>query len=188
MPQQLQRIDQGPRLHQRLPHGHKGLFGRVLVVGGNEGMSGAPVLAATAALRTGSGLVQIAVPRSILSAALSITPELIGLGLGKAAGKDELLAAGEKADAIVIGPGLGHTPEAMGRLTRLIRLEKPMVLDADALNLLAAEKRWPGYFKAHAVLTPHPGEMSRLAKLIDRPKKVPDDDEGRLDLAVAAAN
>src|SRR5688500_1733380 len=125
MPQQLQRIDQVPRLPQRLPNGHKGLFGRVLVVGGNEEMIGAPVLAATAALRTGSGLVQVAVPRSILASALSITPELIGLGLGKAAGKDQLLVAGEKADAVVIGPGMGRTPESEARVTRLVRLDRP---------------------------------------------------------------
>src|SRR4051812_41786412 len=125
----MQRITLLPPLPPRPVEGHKGLFGRVLVVGGNEGMIGAPVLAGTSALRMGAGLVQIAVPRSILSTALSITPELIGLGLGKAAGKDELLQAGEDADAIVIGPGLGKTPEALARLTRLVRLERPMVVD-----------------------------------------------------------
>src|SRR3954451_6068231 len=102
----MEMIDSIPVLPARPVEGHKGLFGRVLVVGGNEGMIGAPVLAGTAALRMGSGLGGIAVARGILLAALSITPELIGLGLGKAAGKDQLLAAGEKADAIVIGPGL----------------------------------------------------------------------------------
>src|SRR5439155_20081970 len=99
---------------------------------------------------------------------LMITPELIGLGLGKAAGKDALLEAAEKADAVVIGPGLGQTPEALARLQRLVRLSrKPMVVDADGINLLAKQKRWPSYFKASAVLTPHPGEMKRLAKLLD---------------------
>ena len=92
-------ISQPPPLPPRPADGHKGMFGRVLVVGGNEGMIGAPVMAGTSALRLGAGLVQVAVPRSILSAALSITPELIGLGLGKAAGKDQLLEAAEKADA-----------------------------------------------------------------------------------------
>ena len=182
----MNRIDQPPPLPDRPREGHKGLFGRVLVVGGNDGMIGAPVLAGTAALRMGSGLVQIAVPRSILPYALAITPELIGLGLGKAAGKDQLLEAAEAADAVVIGPGLGKTPEAMGRLTRLVRLEKPMVIDADGLNLLSQQKRWPTFFKAHAVLTPHPGEMNRLNKLLRR-DKTPSDDEGRIDNAVAAA-
>src|SRR3712207_8274225 len=111
----MERIESPPPLPPRPAEGHKGMFGRVLVVGGNDGMIGAPVLAGTSALRMGAGLVQLAVPRSILSAALSISYELIGIGLGKAAGKDELLAAAEKADAVVIGPGLGRTPEEIGR-------------------------------------------------------------------------
>src|SRR3954471_24921570 len=167
-----ERIESAPPLPVRPKEGHKGLFGRVLIVGGNDGMIGAPVLAGTAALRMGSGLVQIAVPRAILPYALSITPELIGVALGKAAGKDQLLEAAESADAIAMGPGMGRTPEAMGRVTRLVRLGaavgagrrsrlvrrgKPCVVDADALSRLASQKRWPGYFKAHAVLTPHPG-------------------------------
>src|SRR3954471_19188943 len=170
-----ERIESAPPLPLRPKEGHKGVFGRVLIVGGNDGMIGAPVLAGTAALRTGSGLVQIAVPRSILPYALSITPELIGLALGKAAGKDALLEAAEGADAVVIGPGLGKTPEAMGRLTRLVRLVKPMVVDADGLNLLAQQKRWPTFFKADAVLTPHPGEMNRLNKLLGRAKTPSDE-------------
>lgn len=183
----MERITIPPPLPDRPREGHKGLFGRILVVGGNDGMIGAPVLAATSALRMGAGLVQLAVPRSILSACLSITPELIGIGLGKAAGKDQLLDAGEKADAIVVGPGLGRTPEAMGRVQRLVRLEKPMVIDADGLNLLSDLKRWPTYFKAKAVLTPHPGEMARLGKLLDRTGPVPTDEVGRTELAAVAA-
>jgi NAD(P)H-hydrate epimerase len=183
----MERITTPPPLPPRPKEGHKGLFGRVLVVGGHEAMIGAPVLAATSALRMGAGLVQIAVPRSILTACLSITPELIGLGLGKAAGKDQLLEAGDKADAIVIGPGLGRAQEAMGRLQRLVRLEKPMVIDADGLNLLSDLKRWPKYFKARAVLTPHPGEMARLGKLFGR-TDVPTDDKGREAIAAAAAD
>src|SRR3954469_23136608 len=79
-----------PQLPPRPNAGHKGTFGRVLVVGGNEEMVGAPTLAGTAALRMGAGLVQIAVPRTIIGACLSITPELTALGLGKT-GKDGLL-------------------------------------------------------------------------------------------------
>ena len=179
-------IEAIPPLPARPVEGHKGMFGRVLVVGGNDGMIGAPVLAGTSALRVGSGLVQIAVPRAILQHALAITPELIGLGLGKAAGKDQLLEAAEKADAIVIGPGLGQTPEAEGRLTRLVRLDKPMVVDADGLNILSKMKRWPTWFKARAVLTPHPGEMARLGKLIGR-TEVPTDEAGRIAIARQAA-
>jgi NAD(P)H-hydrate epimerase len=162
------------------------MFGGVLVVGGNDGMIGAPTMAGRAALKLGAGLVEIAVPRSIVAAALMITPELIGLGLGKSEGKHALMEAAEKADSIVIGPGLGQAPEALARLQRLVRLKKPMVVDADGLNLLAKQKRWPGYFKAAAVLTPHPGEMKRLAKLLGR-GEVPSDDAGRIDIATLAA-
>lgn len=176
-----------PPLPPRPADGHKGMFGRVLVIGGNDQMVGAPVMAGTSALRTGAGLVQIAVPRAILAAALSITPELIGLALGKSVGKDELLDAARKSDAVVIGPGLGRSPEAAARLTRLVRLEKSMVVDADGLNLLAEGKRWPGFFKARAVLTPHPGEMARLGKLIGR-DKVPSDEQGRIDIARQASD
>src|SRR4051794_24573276 len=177
----IERISTLPALPERPIEGHKGTFGRVLIVGGNDAMIGAPVFAGTSALRMGSGLVQIAVPRAILPAALSITPELIGVALGKGVGKDLLDAAGA-ADAIVVGPGLGQSPDARARLKRLIRLNKPMVIDADALNMLAMEKRWPREFKARAVLTPHPGEMKRLAKLFGR-SDVPSDDDGRIDIA-----
>src|SRR5438270_846281 len=182
----MQRISSVPALPARPADGHKGMFGRVLIVGGNEGMIGAPVMAGTSALRMGAGLVQLAVPRAILSTALSVTPELIGLGLGKAAGKDQLLEAAQRADAIVIGPGLGRTPEAEARLTRLVRLDKPMVIDADGLNILSKMKRWPTWFKARAVLTPHPGEMARLGKLIGR-TNVPSDEPGRIEIARQAA-
>jgi NAD(P)H-hydrate epimerase len=186
MSEGLKRIAELPPLPERPAVGHKGMFGRVLIVGGNDGMIGAPAFAGAAALRMGAGLVQLAVPRSALAAALSITPECIGIGLGKVSAKDDLLKAADLADAVVIGPGLGRTPEAEARLVRLVRLEKPMVIDADGLNILAAMKKWPAFFKARAVLTPHPGEMKRLAKLIGR-ENVPSDDEGRTDIAAALA-
>jgi NAD(P)H-hydrate epimerase len=160
------------------------LFGRVLVVGGNDEMIGAPVLAGTAALRMGSGLVQIAVPKAILPYALSITSELIGLGLGRDA--KTLIKAAERADAVIIGPGMGTSADARERLMRLVRLDKPMVIDADGLNLLAAGKKWPRAFKAKAVLTPHPGEMKRLSKFL-AVTEIPTDDEGRAALAASAA-
>src|SRR5277367_5681334 len=124
----IQRITTPPPLPERPRSGHKGTFGRVLIVGGNEEMIGAPVMAGTAALRMGAGLVQIAVPRSILAAAISITPELIGLGLGKESGKNRLLEVAKKASAIVIGPGLGQSAESERRLLALVRLDKPMVV------------------------------------------------------------
>ena len=177
-----ERIHLLPPLPDRPKDGHKGLFGRVLVVGGSEAMLGAPVLAGTASLRMGAGLVQIAVPKSILPASLSITPELIGLPL--AASRIDRSAI-ENADAIVIGPGMGQSTLAKSYLKQLLGFDKPAVIDADALNLISAEKKFPKS-KLRAVLTPHPGEMKRLARLL-KIKEVPIDEPGRIQLAVAAA-
>jgi hydroxyethylthiazole kinase-like uncharacterized protein yjeF len=182
----MPRTPSPPPLPSRRADGNKGTFGRVLIVGGSEGMLGAPSMAGRAALKLGSGLVEIAVPRAILVAALTITPELIGIGLG-AGVSDELKSSAEKSAALVIGPGLGQSADAFDRLQSLAQLPKPMVVDADALNMLAQQTAWPAWFKATAVLTPHPGEMKRLGKLINR-DDVPTDDDGRIDIAIAAAN
>ena len=188
-------VEQPGALPPRPEDGNKGTFGRLLIVGGNEEMIGAPVLAGMAALRTGAGLVQVAMPQSVLPAALSICPELVGMGLA-GAGNRKLLEAAQKADALVVGPGLGQSTGARRRLLALAALDKPMVVDADALNLLAAMKRWPGKaFKGRAVLTPHPGEMRRLAGLLPRKEagdwigkgSIPSDDGSRQRLAVLAA-
>jgi len=182
----MTRITTAPPLPVRPAEGHKGLFGRVLIVGGSDDMLGAPVLAGTSALRMGSGLVQIAVPRAILPAALSITPELIGIGLDKSANPSALTKAAALAEAIVLGPGLGQSPQSKARVMRLIRINKPMVIDADALNILAAQKAWPKSLGAQAVLTPHPGEMKRLVKLIGE-DEIPSDEEARIALAIRAS-
>jgi len=167
--------------------GHKGLFGRVLIVGGNMEMIGAPVLAGEAALRMGSGLVQVAMPAAVLAAGLSVVPELIGLALDESnASTEKLLEAADKADVLALGPGLGQSPTTGKRLDALFRLAKPMVADADALNYLSSLGTWPKSFAARAVLTPHPGDMKRLAKLIGR-SDVPQDEKGRIFLAAAAA-
>jgi hydroxyethylthiazole kinase-like uncharacterized protein yjeF len=175
------RIELPPRPND----GNKGTFGRVLVIAGSEEMIGAPVMAGTAALRMGAGLVQIAVPKSILATALAITPELIGLSLTASSSK-KLFDAGLKSQAIVLGPGLGESSEAKKRVMQIIRLKKLMVVDADALNLISRLKTWPVSFKAEAVLTPHPGEMLRLVRLIGE-KRVPTDEKGRVQIALKAA-
>lgn len=163
------------------------MFGRVLIFGGSEEMIGAPVLAGTAALKMGSGLVQIAMPRAVLAAALSVTPELIGLALDDTrASTGKLLEAADKADVLAIGPGLGQSKSTGERLEAIFRLDKSMVVDADGLNYLASLGAWPKYFAGRAVLTPHPGEMKRLGKLIGR-DRVPEDEKGRIEIAAAAA-
>lgn len=188
----LQVIVEPAPLPPRPADGHKGLFGKVLVVGGSAAMLGAPVLAGTAALRLGSGLVQIAVPAAMVPFALSITPELTSLPLPETSGRKLLAAAAEKCDALVVGPGLGTSWAARARVFRLLAVAKPMVLDADALNLIAAGDAWPASARATAVLTPHPGEMARLAKLLGRGgvperERVPTDEPGRIALAAEAA-
>jgi NAD(P)H-hydrate epimerase len=183
----MRRIDRPPPLPPRPIDGHKGLFGRVLIVGGSADMIGAPVLAGEAALRTGSGLVQVAMPREVLPAGLSVVPELIGLSLDEdAASTRKLLEAAEKADVIAVGPGLGQSPSVGQRLKGLFRIKKPMVVDADALNFLSSLGSWPKFFAATTVLTPHPGEMKRLAKLFGQ-SNVPSDEKGRIEIAVKAA-
>lgn len=184
---QSRRVTNVPPLPERPRTGHKGLFGRLLILGGNEEMIGAPVLAGAASLRMGAGLVQVAMPKAVLAQALSVTPELIGLSLASSPGTRLLIEAAGKADAVVLGPGLGQQPAAKQRLQALIKLcDKLMVIDADGLNLLASMKRWPGSFKARAVLTPHPGEMKRLARLLGSEDDVPADDAGRIALALRA--
>jgi len=183
----MQRIKQLLPLPPRPVSGQKGMFGRILIVGGSMEMIGAPVMAGAAALRIGSGLVQIAMPGPVLAAALSVVPELIGLSLDESVvSTRKLLEAAEKADVLAIGPGLGQSKSIGKRLDALFRLDKPMVVDADALNYLASLHTWPKYFAARAVLTPHPGEMKRLAKLIGR-DTVPEDEKGRIAIAAEAA-
>lgn len=183
----MQRIKRPSPLPRRPIDGQKGLFGRVLIMGGSLDMIGAPVLAGAAALRTGSGLVQVAMPAAVLAAGLSVVPELIGLGLDESkASTNKLLEAADKADVLAVGPGLGQSKSLGARLDALFRLDKPMVVDADALNYLASLRSWPKWFRARAVLTPHPGEMKRLAKLIGR-SEVPSDEKGRIAIATQAA-
>jgi ADP-dependent NAD(P)H-hydrate dehydratase len=177
----MMRITQLPQLPDRPAEGHKGLFGKVLVVGGSETMLGAPVLAGTAALRMGSGLAYVSMPESMLPAALSVTPELIGVGRSAR----DVIDLAKKVDCVVVGPGLGQSPAAKKLLLTLLKLNTEILVDADGLNLLAAGKAFPkGVTKA--ILTPHPGEMKRLASLLGR-SSVPDDDNGRLQLAGLAA-
>lgn len=182
----LQRVKHPPALPARADDGHKGTFGRVLVVGGSVGMIGAPVFAGLAALRMGSGLVQLAVSMDVLNACLTLAPELIGLGLNSHDAKP-LSDAIDQADVVVLGPGLGRSPGASRLVSRLIRREdQRMVIDADALNALSALPRWPTTFRARAVLTPHPGEMKRLLQLIDG-SDVPQDQNGRITVARKAS-
>ncbi|HEX3435294.1 MAG TPA: NAD(P)H-hydrate dehydratase [Pseudacidobacterium sp.] len=154
---------------------NKGKFGHVLVVGGSYGKAGAPSMASLAALRTGAGLVTAAVAQPILDAVARITPELMTTPL-RAGGRGEINSSNlddetlkdllEKKTVLAIGPGLGQEPETEKFLLGLLdATDLPAVLDADALNLLAKHPDKLNGRNRLIVLTPHPGEMARLAGL-----------------------
>jgi NAD(P)H-hydrate epimerase len=156
---------------------NKGNFGHVLVVGGSVGKSGAPAMTALAALRAGAGLVTAAVPEPILDLVAAIAPELMPHPLAVSADGQiaydnlssaslEVLVKGKTV--LALGPGLGQSPEAAEFALNLLSATRmPAVLDADALNILAARRYLlTSMAKARPlVLTPHPGEMARLAGL-----------------------
>lgn len=146
------------RLKPRDRGGHKGQHGHVLIIGGDHGMTGAVLLAGKAALRSGAGLVSIAT-RPEHAAMLSLAqPELMCHGIERAVGLQPLA---ERATVIAIGPGLGCSGWARELLGRVLDLGKPLVVDADALNLLAQEP----CRRDDWILTPHPGEAGRLLEI-----------------------
>ena len=157
-------------LPTRLPSGHKGTYGHVGLIAGSVGKTGAAALAARAALRVGAGLVTVATPASVndtLEAKLleEMTvpmPETTARTLARS-GLDLLVTFANARSAVAIGPGLTTHPETVELIQALItRLEKPCVLDADALNALAGRPALLAECKTPLILTPHPGEMARL--------------------------
>jgi NAD(P)H-hydrate epimerase len=134
---------------------HKGQQGHVLLIGGGAGMAGAARLAGEAALRVGSGLVTVATRPENVAAITAGRPELICRGVNEASDLAPLI---ERADVVAIGPGLGQDDWSRAMEAGVRHCEKPMVVDADALNLLAQSPRK----NASWILTPHPGEAGRL--------------------------
>ncbi|HEY5803089.1 MAG TPA: NAD(P)H-hydrate dehydratase [Lysobacter sp.] len=135
---------------------HKGSNGRVLCIGGELGSGGAIVLCAHAALRSGAGLVEVATRAEHVTALLARVPEAM---VHHVADAEALQPALDRAGSIALGPGLGQHPWGRGLYERAVASAKPLLLDADALNLLATH---PFALPADAVLTPHPGEAARL--------------------------
>ncbi len=138
---------------------HKGLYGTVLVVGGDYGMAGAAVLAAEAALRCGAGLVKVATRPEHVAALVARAPEAMPRGVNSGEDFAPML---EAADVLVVGPGLGQSPWSAQLLQLALATSKPLVLDADALNMLAVGMLGGGRPAGNWVLTPHPGEAARL--------------------------
>jgi NAD(P)H-hydrate epimerase len=159
----------------RNPDGNKGKFGHVLVIGGADGKAGAPAMASLAAMRAGAGLVTAGIVSSILPNVAAIAAELMTMpllaGSNGAISSQNLDPANlkhilEKKSVIAIGPGLGGDPDVQDFVFGLIeKTDLPMVIDADALNAIALRKFPINGQGRVMVLTPHPGEMSRLANM-----------------------
>ena len=157
------REDLAELLPPRGASSHKGHFGHVLVIGGDHGMGGAAIMAAQAAGRTGAGLVSLATRAEHVTAALTRAPEIMVHGVRSG---HDLAVLIERASVVVIGPGLGQN--AWGEQLLMAVLDnggsdkKPLVMDADALNLLVINGKLDGSKHSNWLLTPHPGEAARL--------------------------
>lgn len=166
-------------LPARPADGHKGTFGTVCVIGGQvrspRVMIGGPAFAALGALRSGAGLAVLAVPEPVMKHAILMAPSATGLALPvDRSGAIDPSASASVIDewrlnfnCLAIGPGLGAEEPQQQVVARLIsRDDVPVVIDADALNAMAAMPDFHQDLKAHAVLTPHPGEFDRLAEAL----------------------
>lgn len=157
-PAVLERVDES-LLAALLPHrprdAHKGMFGHVLIAGGGSGMPGAVRLSGEACLRAGAGLVSVATRAENVAPIIAGRPELMAHALDDVGRLRELAT---RADVIVAGPGLGRDPWAEDVLAAVLATDRPLVIDADALNLLAARPRR----RDNWILTPHPAEAARL--------------------------
>ena len=145
-------------LPRRRRTAHKGDFGHVLIVAGGSGMPGAARLCAEACLRSGAGLVTVATRAANVTAVMAGRPELMCHAVEDLPSLQPLI---ERADLIVAGPGLGRDTWARAIFDCVLDAERPLVLDADALNLLATTPRR----REDWILTPHPGEVARLLGL-----------------------
>ncbi|KPK75246.1 MAG: hypothetical protein AMJ79_11990 [Phycisphaerae bacterium SM23_30] len=166
------KITELPRLASRRIDAHKGLYGRILVLGGSRGMIGAPSLAAQAAFRSGAGLVRVAAPRSIQLSVAQLAPCATTIplpedekGLISGDAINDILEALDDNDSLAMGCGMGQSVELQEVIKQVINnCPKPMVIDADGLNNLAASGIGSLQLNDNTILTPHPGEIKRLWK------------------------
>ena len=151
-----------PLMRPRVKHAHKGMFGRALLVAGSKGMAGASVLAARAALRSGVGLLTVHVPAANNSIVQAVVPEaMTSIDSNECCFSDAIDTA--RYTAVGVGPGLGQSKESEAALLALIDgCKVPMVLDADALNILARNPKYMQCLPQGSVITPHVGEFARL--------------------------
>lgn len=183
---EISRVRVIPRLPKRRADGHKGAYGHVLVVGGSRGMIGAVAMATNAALRGGAGLASFAAPETVQLSIASLCPCATSVPLS-CDSQGELAPSSVRQmlheiqyDVLAVGPGMGKGPGQRNLVQAALAQEKPLVIDADGLNNLAAIENWPEARQCPMILTPHPGEFGRLVNRTT--KEVQMDREG---LAVA---
>lgn len=150
-------------IKHRSRFGHKGTYGHALLISGSKGKMGAAVLSARACLRSGAGLVSAYVPACGCNIIQTAVPEAMVL-VSETDDHLSKLPDIESFSAIGIGPGIGKSEETANMLKLLIQQARvPLVLDADALNILSENKTWLAFLPENSILTPHPGEFKRLA-------------------------
>lgn len=150
------------RLPRRERDSHKGDYGKLLIVAGSEGYTGAPVFAAEGALRSGAGLVYLGVPRDVYPIVAAQCSSAMPFPLPD--DTEQLVERARSCDVVLAGPGLGRSPQAQQLVFRLIEeVEGPLVLDADGLNALEGQTQRLRARTGLTVLTPHDGEFARLA-------------------------
>lgn len=148
----------------RLPYSNKGTYGRTLVVAGSPGMSGAAYMAAAAAYRSGAGLVEIFTEKSNCQILGTLLPEAIVTGYAGEDAAELLKKSMERADFIIIGPGLSQSSQAECLVAEVMkRAEVPIIADADALNIMSKSDSLLKNHKSDVIITPHVGEMARLS-------------------------
>jgi NAD(P)H-hydrate epimerase len=187
----MQIIDTIPKLKPRAIDAHKGDFGKVCIIAGSTGMSGAAALAGRSALRAGAGLVRVATPKSVLPIVASIEPSFTTIALpednlGRISAKaiNPILEAAGENDCLAFGPGLGISSALRSLLEALLEQDQlRLIIDADGLNNLAGIKDWPNGLKASLILTPHPGEMKRLWSALLREPLPPDRQQQAVQMA-----
>ncbi len=146
-------------LDDREADAHKGDFGHVMIIGGDVGMGGAPLMAAEAAARVGAGLVSVATRPEHVSAILARRPEVMVSGVPSGQELEPLLS---KPTVLVVGPGMGRSAWSEQMLQQALKTGLPLVLDADALNIISEGRLSPKTRRDNWIITPHPGEAARL--------------------------
>jgi NAD(P)H-hydrate epimerase len=156
---------------KRKNYGHKGDFGKIAVLAGSKGMTGAPLLTTKAALKSGSGLVYLLIAEEIEALTTSQLDELVGISLPSKNGIiaessfEKIKQFSKKVDLLAVGPGLGTTSSVQSTIRNiLVKLNIPLIMDADAINSINDLDLLKNY-SGELILTPHPGEMSRLTGL-----------------------